>query len=73
MSNFSISCSFSRTICEKAKQVIVEVNPNLPRCLGWREESVHVGEVDHIVEAHWPIPQLPPRTPNEIDQKVIHH
>ena len=68
--NFSISCSFSRAICEKAKRVIVEVNPNLPRCLGGREESVHVTEVDYIVEADWPIPQLAPPAATEIDRKI---
>ncbi len=68
--NFSLSNSQSRAICEKAKTVILEVNPNLPVCLGGREESIHISEVDHIVEANWPVPELPSAAPSEVDRKI---
>jgi butyryl-CoA:acetate CoA-transferase len=68
--NFSTSCSFSRAICDKAKHIILEVNPNLPRCLGGKEEAVHISEVGAIVEADWPIPQMPAAKPSEIDEKI---
>jgi butyryl-CoA:acetate CoA-transferase len=68
--NFSTSCSFSRAICEKAKRIILEVNPNLPRCLGGKEEAVHISEVDFVVEADWPIPQLPAAQPTPTDEKI---
>ena len=32
--NFGLSASHVRAVCEKAKVVIVEVNENMPRCLG---------------------------------------
>ena len=57
--NFSLSNSFSRAICDKAKTVILEVNPNLPVCLGGREEAIHISEVDAVVGADWKIPELP--------------
>ena len=38
--------------------MILEVNPNLPVCLGGKEESVHISEVDLVVEADWKIPEL---------------
>lgn len=31
--------------------VIVEANPNMPVCLGGAEESIHISEVDMVVEA----------------------
>lgn len=36
---------------EAADVVIVEVNPNVPVCLGGNEESIHISRVDYIVEA----------------------
>ncbi|HSR12213.1 MAG TPA: butyryl-CoA:acetate CoA-transferase, partial [Thermodesulfobacteriota bacterium] len=68
--NFGTSCSFSRAICDKARHIILEVNPNMPRCLGGKEEAVHISEVDSIIEADWPIPQLPAAQPTETDMKI---
>ena len=68
--NFSLSNSFSRAICDKAKTVILEVNPNLPVCLGGRDESIHISEVDLVVEADWKIPELPAAQPSEVDKKI---
>jgi butyryl-CoA:acetate CoA-transferase len=68
--NFSLSNSFSRAICDKAKTVILEVNPHLPICLGGKEESIHISEVDRIVETDWKIPELPAVTPSEVDRKI---
>jgi butyryl-CoA:acetate CoA-transferase len=68
--NFSLSSSFSKAICDKARTVILEVNPNLPVCLGGREESIHISEVDLVVEADWTVPELPAATPSEVDKKI---
>ncbi len=68
--NFSLSNSHSRAICDKAKTLIVEVNAGLPVCLGGREESVHVSEVDLIVESDWKVPELPSIAPSEVDRKI---
>ena len=68
--NFSLANSFSRAICDKAKTVILEVNPNLPVCLGGREEAIHISEVDAVVEADWNIPELPAAAPNEMESKI---
>jgi len=68
--NFSLSNSHSRAICDKAKTLIVEVNPNLPVCLGGREENVHISEVDLIVESDWKVPELPSAEPSEVDKKI---
>ncbi|WP_300670048.1 acetyl-CoA hydrolase/transferase C-terminal domain-containing protein [Desulfoluna sp.] len=49
--NFGIANSFQRAIIESAHKVIVEVNENIPRCLGGAEESIHISEVDFVVES----------------------
>jgi len=68
--NFSLSNSFSKAICDRAKTVILEVNTELPVCLGGREESVHISEVDLVVEADWKVPELPAATPSDVDQRI---
>lgn len=68
--NFGPQASHTKAICEKAKVVILEVNPNIPRCLGGREESIHISQVDYIVEANWPLPQVPAGAPTEIEKKI---
>jgi butyryl-CoA:acetate CoA-transferase len=68
--NFGPSCSFSKAITERTKILILEVNPNIPRCLGGREECVHISEVDHIVEADWPFPEFPFPDPTDLDRKI---
>jgi len=68
--NFSLSNSHARAICDKAKTIILEVNPNLPVCPGGKEEAVHISEVDLVVEADWKIPELPSAQPNELDRKI---
>ena len=37
-------------VCENSKKIIVEVNENMPRCLGGFENSIHISKVDMIVE-----------------------
>ena len=68
--NFSLSNSFSKAICDRAKTVILEVNSELPICPGGREESVHISEVDLVVEADWKVPELPAAAPSEVDQRI---
>jgi butyryl-CoA:acetate CoA-transferase len=68
--NFSTSVSYSRAICDKAKIVILEANPNLPTCLGGRGENIHLSEVDYIVEADWPVPEIHPAIPTKVDKKI---
>lgn len=48
--NFGPSTTYLKSICDRAKKIIVEVNQNMPRCLGGPEEGIHISEVDYIVE-----------------------
>ena len=69
--NFGVSASHLKAICDTAKTVIVEVNQNMPRCLGGFGESVHITDVDMIVEGrNDPMGQLLSADPTEIDKAV---
>ncbi|KAF5077723.1 Butanoate coenzyme A-transferase [anaerobic digester metagenome] len=48
--NFGPNASHMMAVCETAKVIIVEVNKNMPRCLGGCEEAIHISDVDVIVE-----------------------
>ena len=52
--NFGPNASHLMAMCETAKTVIVEVNQNMPRCLGGTENGVHISMVDYIVEGENP-------------------
>ena len=52
--NFGPNASHLGAMCETAKHVIVEVNENMPRCLGGTECGIHISEVTYIVEGSNP-------------------
>lgn len=52
--NFGPSASHLSAACERAKTIIVEVNENMPRCLGGFEEGIHISKVDMIVKGDNP-------------------
>lgn len=59
---FNLSCStgVAKGILEKADIIILEVNEHLPRILGGFDESIHIDQVDFVVEGqHSPLPQFP--------------
>lgn len=68
--NFGLQVSHTRAVIETAKYVILEVWPTMPRCLGGFEESIHISEVDAVVECDHQIPELPTVPATEAD-KVI--
>jgi butyryl-CoA:acetate CoA-transferase len=52
--NFGPGGSHLKAVCETAKTVIVEVNRNIPVCLGGFENCVHIDDVDYVVEGENP-------------------
>ena len=69
---FNLSCAtgVARGILEKADIVILEVNERLPKIYGGFDESIHISEVDYVVEGeHPPLPQFPIAPPTEEDVK----
>ncbi len=72
--NFGMCNSLTSAAITKAKNVVVEVNENMPHCLGGNQESVHISRVDYIVEGNNPlIQEIRPATPSETDEKIAEH
>lgn len=69
--NFGTTCSKNSAIKDVAKKIVVEVNRSIPVCLGGREESIHISEVDYIVEGnHPPLVEIPRVAPTETDRRI---
>ncbi|MBO5565105.1 MAG: butyryl-CoA:acetate CoA-transferase [Lachnospiraceae bacterium] len=70
--NFGPNASHMNAVCDVAEIIIVEVNQNMPVCLGGSEVGVHISRVDYIVEGeNPPIAELGAGgPPTEVDQKV---
>lgn len=70
---FNLSCAtgVARGILEKADIVILEVNEHLPKIYGGFDESIHISEVDYVVEGvHPPLPQFAIAPPTEEDVRI---
>ncbi|MBW5394178.1 butyryl-CoA:acetate CoA-transferase [Brachyspira hampsonii] len=72
--NFGPNASHMQAMIERCKCVIVEVNKNMPRCLGAANiggEAVHINQVDMIVEgSNPPIKEMPAGGATEVDKTV---
>ncbi len=69
--NFGPQASHLMAVCERAGVIIVEVNQNMPRCLGGFEEAIHISKVDYIVEGdNPPLAQLKSNSFTDVDRKV---
>lgn len=69
--NFGISNSVCGSYLSKAKKVIIEINENVPYCLGGNFESVHISNVDLIIEGrNTPLVQVPNAKVSDVDAKI---
>lgn len=69
--NLGTSCSMTPNACDAARTVIVEVNQHVPQCLGGNRESIHISEIDYVVEGdNQPMPQLPELPISDTDKKI---
>ncbi len=69
--NLSSSTGVAKGILEKADIVILEINEHLPKIYGGFDESIHISDVDYIVEGeHPPLPQFPVAKPTEADIRI---
>jgi len=57
--NFGTAASYAKAICEMADIVILEANDQAPWVYGGEQESIHISEVDYVVEARYSLPILP--------------
>ena len=70
--NLGPNASHLYAAVEKSKHIIVEINENMPRCLGGFEEGVHISKVDAIVEGDNPaiLEMGGSSAPTEVDKAV---
>jgi itaconate CoA-transferase len=65
---FGTNNDYASTAARAARQLIVEVNPNMPRVFG--ESLLHVSEVDAIVENEAPLIEIEDRAAGPEDQAI---
>lgn len=69
--NFGASATGSRASIRNARNVIVEVNTNMPRVLGGNSEALHISEIDYIYEStNPPLPSIDPISPSETEKCI---
>ncbi len=72
--NFGLSNSLTSAVISKAKKIVIEVNENVPVCLGGNQEMIHVSRVDYIVHGeHPPLLQLQPEETTDVDRAIAGH
>ena len=58
-------------VAKKAKKTIIEVNTNVPICLGGCNEAIHISDVDMIIETdNEPLVEMVNRAPSSADYKA---
>ena len=69
--NFGVCAVANWAIMETAHTVIVEVNENMPRCLGGNQENVHISQVDYVIEGkNVPLCTLPIGEPTDVEKTI---
>jgi butyryl-CoA:acetate CoA-transferase len=69
--SFGPSASHMAAVCERAEEIIVEVNQNMPRCLGGFQEGIHISQVTAVVEGtNPPLGEMPAAPATAVDQAV---
>lgn len=63
-----VSCSYQRTAMSCAKIVVAEINEQMPRMFG--ETSVHISELDYIIEANEPLPIIPDAPIGDAERQI---
>lgn len=74
---FNLGPNNSETLAkvEISSAIILEVNPNMPVALGGSENTIHISEVDAVVEAtkEQLMAVVPPSVSSEVDMKIAEH
>lgn len=69
--NYGPNAGHAQALVETGQKVIVEVNHNMPIAYGGFDESVHISQVDLVVEGdHQPLLSLPLLQANEVDRRI---
>lgn len=66
--SYGLANDYSRTAAQKADILIVEVNKHMPRVMG--DSTVHISDVDMVVENHMELQELPFRKAKPEDEMI---
>jgi len=66
--SFGVSVDYTIAAAGCAKKVILVVNPNMPRTMGY--SFIHISQADLIVEDNTPLLEIPKPAVNKIDQTI---
>jgi len=69
--SMGVSVDIQRAALDRAKLVIAEINPNMPRTFG--ETQVHLNQIDFLVEVHNPVFELPAQEADEVALQIGYH
>jgi len=64
---------FTLALLKTAKKCIVEICQGMPYCYGGARESIHISEVDYVIDEDSPMMEMPPAEPTEIDRQIAGH
>lgn len=67
----STSVVYEKDVVERAKIVVLEVNPNAPRTHG--DTHIHIKDVHYIIEADYELPQVELVEPTETEALIAQH
>lgn len=72
--SFGAGAASAWAAAETAQNIILEVNKNMPRVLGGGQESIHISQVDYVVEgSNPPLPTIPSVEPIETEKAIARH
>ena len=66
--SLSLGIVYEKFLLEAADLVVLEINENLPWTLG--DTQVHISDVDHVVENHVPLVELPVTEPTDWEKAI---
>ncbi len=69
--SFGVEILASVAACQTAHTIVALVNDKMPRVLG--DASLHVSQVDFVVETSRLLPELPPRDASEVENAIGLH
>jgi 4-hydroxybutyrate CoA-transferase len=66
--SLGVSVSYIRSVMDKARIVIAQINEEMPRTLG--DTLVHLSQVDYVVESSHPLPTTPPSKIGDVEKRI---
>jgi 4-hydroxybutyrate CoA-transferase len=69
--SYGVSVDYTKPAAECADMCIAHVNQQMPRTYG--DSFVHVSELDHIVEADYPVVELPRPVISDVEKAIGEH